>query len=704
MQEDIFVLDIGTRTVMALLARLKEGELCVSHMLYREHKNRAMLDGQIHDVNQVARIISELVEDMRQLSGQDLKRVAVAAAGRSLLTVKGSARLKYQNNVLFSGEDVLTLQLQAVQEAQLSLPKKDMGPLPFSQQYYCVGYSMLQQKLDGINLISIEGQKGQEAEVEVVATFLPRIVVESLQTAVERAGLELSSMTLEPIAVSNLVLNPAMRRLNLVLVDIGAGTSDIAVCGGNAISAFGMVPMAGDEITEALSNCYLLDFNRSEEVKRQLDKEEITVTDVLGIEQRLNCPEIKKSLEPAVTTLASAIAQEIIRLNGKPPQAVLLVGGGSLTPCLPGFLAGMLEIPENRVVVQQANKLQNLCDLPVGFEGPNFITVLGIAYTALACPTMGFITVRVNDQPVRLLNLAQNNVAEALLAGGYKLKDVYGRPGLALTCKINEQLYSIPGKPGRTGSITLNGREAKFSDTVQHGDSIRFVPGTVGEKGQGTFRDVLKEHIGTCSVNGKLVELNPVLRIGESLVSVNDFIPDGCKVRMEISQTVEDILGRVGLADDSQQVWVNQQAVPFLDVAIIKKNGKTAKPGDNVNPGDEVTIELRPNLTAGDFLPEEMAPSLEITVNGRKVFIDGKRILVNQKPANRHTTIKGGDHLDYQVASTLKKPILIDVFNEINFSPRPPAGKTRLIIKVNGQEKEYTYILKNGDDVELGWE
>ena len=58
---------------------------------------------------------------------------------------------------------------------------------------------------------------------------------------------------MEPIAVANLVLSPVMRQLNLVLVDIGAGTSDIAVCGGNLISAFGMVPMAGDEITEAIS-------------------------------------------------------------------------------------------------------------------------------------------------------------------------------------------------------------------------------------------------------------------------------------------------------------------------------------------------------------------------------------------------------------------------------------------------------------------
>ena len=104
-------------------------------------------------------------------------------------------------------------------------------------QYYCVGYSIAEERLDNVKIGSLVGQRGEEAQIEVIATFLPRMVVDSLQIVVESIGLEIASITLEPIAVANLVLNSAMRRLNLVLVDIGAGTSDIAVCGDNFISA-----------------------------------------------------------------------------------------------------------------------------------------------------------------------------------------------------------------------------------------------------------------------------------------------------------------------------------------------------------------------------------------------------------------------------------------------------------------------------------
>ena len=167
----------------------------------------------------------------------------------------------------------------------MSLPK-NQAELPLSQQYYCVGYSVVEEQLDNVRIGSLVGQKGEKASVEVIATFLPRMVVDSLQNVIESLGMQIVSITLEPIAVANLVLSPVMRQLNLVLVDIGAGTSDIAVCGGNLISAFGMVPMAGDEITEAISGQFLLDFTRAEEVKRKLSSAyELRTINVLGKEE-----------------------------------------------------------------------------------------------------------------------------------------------------------------------------------------------------------------------------------------------------------------------------------------------------------------------------------------------------------------------------------------------------------------------------------
>ncbi|MCR4442184.1 MAG: cell division FtsA domain-containing protein [Peptococcaceae bacterium] len=703
MQGDIFVLDIGTRTVMALLARMEKENLVVSHLRYKEHKSRAMLDGQIHHVDQVSRAIEELVLEMKEISGQELKKVAVAAAGRSLITVKGKAKQKYPMSTVISREDLVSLELQAVQHAQLSLPITRFEQTPLSQQYYCVGYSIVEERLDGIKIGSLAGQRGQEAEVDVLATFLPRIVVDSLQAAVNLAGLELYSITLEPIAVANLILTPAMRRLNLVLVDIGAGTADIAVCGENSISAFGMVPMAGDEITEALSDKYLLDFNKAEEVKIQLNtKDEIITTDVLGIEQAISSLEAKAFLEPAVNNLAGALAREILALNGKPPQAVLLVGGGSLTPGLPASLARALEIPENRVVVQQVEKLSMVRNLPGEYSGPSFITVLGIAYTALTCSTMGFITVNVNGAPVTLLNLSQNNVAEAVIAGGYNLKDIYGRPGMALSCEINGRLYTIPGKPGKPGRVLLNEKIALFNDKVKNGDRIMFEPGTTGENGRGTFRDILKDAAGCCTVNEKSFELMPVIREGESVISIDDEIRDGCKVQVNMKWTIGEVLESMGLADKKQKIKINQKEVSLLDLAVIKKNGRPAKPGETVGPGDKILYKL-PELKVADVLPHETGNKFVVYVNNKKVVLKNSQIRVNDEAAELQTPVKAGDRIQYDLSPHEFRPILIDVFKEIDFSPQPPPGKTRLVLLVNGEEKEYTYELQQEDKITITW-
>ena len=118
--------------------------------------------------------------------------------------------------------------MQAVQKAQQELLKNELDQAK-SPYYYCVGYSVLYYRLDGEEIGSLIDQTGNSAAVEVIATFLPRVVVESLLSALKRSDLEMEALTLEPIAAINVLIPPSMSRLNIALVDIGAGTSDIAI-------------------------------------------------------------------------------------------------------------------------------------------------------------------------------------------------------------------------------------------------------------------------------------------------------------------------------------------------------------------------------------------------------------------------------------------------------------------------------------------
>lgn len=315
MSSKIFALDIGTRSVVGIILEEENDHYHVVDMLMKEHKERAMIDGQIHNVLYVAELIKEIKDELKKHG--PLTKVNVAAAGRALKTEQARVTTNIANRPIFTQEDINRLELQAVQQAQVQLLGKQEND---SNHYYCVGYSVLHYILDGQEIGSLLDQRGNEAAVEVIATFLPRIVIESLLAALKRADLEMEALTLEPIAAINVLFPPTMRRLNVALVDIGAGTSDIAITNNNTIIAYGMVPTAGDEITESLCDQYLLDFPVAEAVKRKLNTDEtVTIQDILGFEQEIPSEEVIQTIEPAIKQLATAIGNEILKLNNQVP-------------------------------------------------------------------------------------------------------------------------------------------------------------------------------------------------------------------------------------------------------------------------------------------------------------------------------------------------------------------------------------------------
>ena len=146
---------------------------------------------------------------------------------------------------------------------------------------------------------SIRDHSGKILEAQVVATFLPRGVVDSLYAVVGKIGLEVASLTLEPIAALNAAIPSDIRLLNLVLVDIGAGTSDIAICRDGSVVGYTMATIAGDEITELLMRSLLVDFETGERLKMSLDQEQpIEYLDILGLSHEMTAEELKKLIAP----------------------------------------------------------------------------------------------------------------------------------------------------------------------------------------------------------------------------------------------------------------------------------------------------------------------------------------------------------------------------------------------------------------------
>jgi cell division ATPase FtsA len=112
-------------------------------------------------------------------------------------------------------------------------------------------------------------------------------------------------------------------------VDIGAGTSDIAITKSGTVIAYAMVPIAGDELTETIAQHYLVDFNMAERIKLALgeDQDTIEFVDILDNKVTVKPDEVAEVIRPSVDELAKTITGKILEYNGgKAPNAVFLVG------------------------------------------------------------------------------------------------------------------------------------------------------------------------------------------------------------------------------------------------------------------------------------------------------------------------------------------------------------------------------------------
>jgi hypothetical protein len=439
------------------------------------------------------------------------------------------------------------------------------------------------------------GQKGSSYAVEVIATFLPRVVVDSLLSSLQRAGLEVYSITLEPIAAISLAIPANMRLLNLALVDIGAGTSDIAIVKHGGIYAYAMVPLGGDELSEQLGSSCLLDFNSADWLKCQIaNQEELHIKDILNNDLFLNAEDLKKELEPVTRELAREIAAHILQLNGKAVDAVLCVGGGSLTPNIGPFLAEALELPRNRVGIRSRDNVSQIKGDFTCLQGPQSLTPLGIAYSALEKPPVPMLKVSVNGRELAIWNAGEITVADALLSSGISLGNAYGKPGLGKTLEVNGSLKIFKGEIGTAPSIRLNGKEANFDIPIINGDQIEFIKGQDGCDAMVTLQDIDTGGKGSVYINGEKMELQPVMTVNGQPWRADAELPDRSRVEIYRASRLGQIMRQFGITE----TWLQEQPYHFYfngnlqqgkwTALKIKVNGQPAQLNETISFGSYI--------------------------------------------------------------------------------------------------------------------
>jgi len=712
----IFALDIGTRSVIGVLLNpLADGKFEVLDIKMVEHIDRSMLDGQIHDVLAVSDTIQKVKNQLEQIHGP-LPKAAVAAAGRALKTRRVTLETSIEGQPLLRKEDIRAFELSAIQEAQKQLINSESEDMT---HYHCVGYSVVNYFLDNQIIGSLIDQRGRKAAVEIIATFLPRVVVDSLISSLHRSSLEMEALTLEPIAAIHVLIPPSMRKLNIAFVDIGAGTSDIAITSEGTIVAYGMVPIAGDEITEAISHLYLLDFNIAEEIKRKLNVEElITFTDILGKTYELPAYVIIEQIREAVLGLASNISTKILELNKKPPQAVMLVGGGSQTPLLTEVLAEILGLSPQRVAVRGADAIQQRLVWQEDFaKGPELVTPIGIGISSKENPIQ-YLTFYVNNEIIHLFEMKSLTIGDALIAAAIPVKNLFGKPGLAMTIKINDKVKMIPGEHGTLPEILLNNETASLDSKIKNGDKIVIKPGINGKDSTLTIFEALNYSPIkplNLTIDGSLIKLPPLVEVNGIDTGYNTPIKDRESINFYHVKTIEEAL-----------VLAEYSTIPFTEKIIsiqLGEKGKTITYSpkklfrnnqlvglkEKIYDGDTISFgnEIVPYPTIKDILAGESYPVkvIEVTFNGTRIKVEPSslQILMNNQKVQLDSPILPDSIIEI-TANEEAGFLFSDVFRYADFDTTNNRGSTKYVIRINGLTADFNSPIKHGDKLELFFE
>lgn len=737
---NVFGLDIGTRNVVGTVGyQTDDKEFVVTAQYVREHETRAMLDGQIHDIGRVAKTIKEVKDELEKQTGQPLEEVCIAAAGRVLKTVTTHVEYEYAQESVVTGEDVHTLDLLGIEKAQEAL--KEVNDT--SYKFYCVGYSTVKFFLNDEVFISLEGHKANKIGEDIIVTFLPEDVVDGLYAAVGQAGLSVANMTLEPIAAINVAIPENYRMLNIALVDVGAGTSDISITRDGSIIAYGMIPHAGDELTEVIVQHFLVDFNMAESIKLQsTTSDTVTYKDIMSIEHTISAQDVWDVAAPVVDNIAQEVSTKIRELNGdKTVSACFVVGGGGKIHGFTEKLAEDLDLPEERVALRGEEVLGD-----VTFEqedikkDPLLVTPIGICLNYYD-QRNNFIMVRFNGERIKLYDNNRLTIVDAALQAGFPNDELFPKRGTPINFTVNGVARLVRGEAGDGAVVTMNGKPASINTPLEPNSEIVIEPSTAGEAAVYKISqlDEYNHSVITFIINGRRVSCPRFVQVNGELEPEDYSIRENDVIETRNYYTVRQIAQFMDLViDTDQMIFVNNEEAG-LDTLVYENfsvEWKTDEYGvariDNNTYNDSqesdsddasVLAEQDANSTESDntvartseqmmnqvldelhddfakeaeasAVPENKLPENELPKNDIQ-----EEIQEEDSSKNTITVIVNGEPVELSGKDTY---IFVDIFTHISFDLQ--AGKGRAIATViNGRDARFSEELHEGDQIELYW-
>jgi cell division protein FtsA len=266
-------LDIGTSKVVALVGAVTDnGELEIVGI--GSHPSRGLKKGVVVNIESTVQSIQRAIEEAELMAGCQIHSAFVGIAGSHIRSLNSHGIVAIRDREVFALD--IERVLDAAQAVAIPADQKVLHVLP--QEFIIDNQEGIKEPL---------GMSGVRLEAKVHLVTCAVNAAQNIEKCIRRCGLEVDDMILEQLASSYAVLTDDERELGVCLVDIGGGTTDIAIFTEGAIKHTGVIPIAGDQVTNDIAMALRTPTQYAEDIKI---KYACALTQLAGADETIKVP------------------------------------------------------------------------------------------------------------------------------------------------------------------------------------------------------------------------------------------------------------------------------------------------------------------------------------------------------------------------------------------------------------------------------
>lgn len=382
MDEPIIVgIDIGTSKICTLVARVEDGSN-LRILGVGIEPSQGLRKGTVVDINAAAAAVTRSVEKAERTSGFEINAALVSLAGSHVSSINSRGVVGISGGIV--DLDDIDRALDAAQA--IAIPHN-------REIIHVIQRGFIIDGQDGIR--TPVGMHGYRLEVEAHIITASASTVENLRQCVGASGIEVSQFVLNPLASGEIVLSETERQMGVAVVDIGGGTTDMAIYIDGDVWHTMVLPVGGNHVTSDIAHGLRLSITQAEEIKLKFGhavqsdispEEQFTVRSFGGdAPERINRIELVNIIEARMEEIFYLVLQEIKRsgYDGLLPAGVVLTGGTSLLSGCRQLASQVMGVPA------RIAKPQNLVGLTDQLDSPAYSTSVGLLEWALLMSDSG---------------------------------------------------------------------------------------------------------------------------------------------------------------------------------------------------------------------------------------------------------------------------------------------------------------------------